>query len=59
MLDGVDHIYPQTSALLKNGGRINLTLRRVMNATWLISRVHKAILTVCGYQGAPKAKGSS
>jgi alkylated DNA repair protein (DNA oxidative demethylase) len=26
---GVDHIYPATSTLLKNGGRINLTLRRV------------------------------
>jgi alkylated DNA repair protein (DNA oxidative demethylase) len=28
---GVDRIYPGTSALLKNGGRINLTLRRVTN----------------------------
>ena len=26
---GVDRIYPGTSMLLKNGGRINLTLRRV------------------------------
>ncbi len=26
---GVDRIYPNTSTLLKNGGRINLTLRRV------------------------------
>ncbi|WP_011582812.1 MULTISPECIES: alpha-ketoglutarate-dependent dioxygenase AlkB family protein [Chelativorans] len=26
---GVDRIYPHTSDLLKNGGRINLTLRRV------------------------------
>ncbi|MFB2567551.1 alpha-ketoglutarate-dependent dioxygenase AlkB [Rhizobium sp. IMFF44] len=26
---GVDRIYPATSTLLKNGGRINLTLRRV------------------------------
>ncbi|ATN32242.1 alkylated DNA repair dioxygenase [Rhizobium sp. ACO-34A] len=26
---GVDRIYPSTSTLLKNGGRINLTLRRV------------------------------
>lgn len=26
---GVDRIYPATSALLKSGGRINLTLRRV------------------------------
>lgn len=26
---GVDRIYPSTSALLKDGGRINLTLRRV------------------------------
>ncbi|KPB02112.1 alpha-ketoglutarate-dependent dioxygenase AlkB family protein [Ahrensia marina] len=26
---GVDKIYPNTSPLLKNGGRINLTLRRV------------------------------
>lgn len=26
---GVDKIYPTTSTLLKNGGRINLTLRRV------------------------------
>ena len=26
---GVDRIYPMTSALLKNGGRINLTLRKV------------------------------
>ena len=26
---GVDRIYPQTSTLLPNGGRINLTLRRV------------------------------
>ncbi len=26
---GVDRIYPNTSDLLKNGGRINLTLRRV------------------------------
>ena len=26
---GVDRIYPGTSALLKNGGRINLTMRRV------------------------------
>lgn len=29
---GVDRIYPGTSALLKNGGRINLTLRRVTPA---------------------------
>lgn len=29
---GVDRIYPQTSTLLKNGGRINLTLRRVSPA---------------------------
>lgn len=28
---GVDRIYPNTSTLLKNGGRINLTLRRVTN----------------------------
>ena len=26
---GVDRIYPATSTLLKSGGRINLTLRRV------------------------------
>ena len=26
---GVDRIYPATSALLKNGGRINITMRRV------------------------------
>jgi len=26
---GVDRLYPGTSTLLKNGGRINLTLRRV------------------------------
>ena len=26
---GVDRIYPKTSPLLKNGGRINLTMRRV------------------------------
>ena len=26
---GVDRIYPDTSTLLKNGGRINLTMRRV------------------------------
>ena len=26
---GVDRVYPETSTLLKNGGRINLTLRRV------------------------------
>ena len=29
---GVDRIYPGTSELLKNGGRINLTLRRVTPA---------------------------
>lgn len=29
---GVDRIYPDTSTLLKNGGRINLTLRRVTKA---------------------------
>lgn len=29
---GVDRIYPGTSALLKNGGRINLTMRRVRAA---------------------------
>jgi alkylated DNA repair protein (DNA oxidative demethylase) len=29
---GVDRIYPGTSTLLKNGGRINLTLRRVTEA---------------------------
>lgn len=29
---GVDRIYPDTSPLLKNGGRINLTLRRVTPA---------------------------
>jgi alkylated DNA repair protein (DNA oxidative demethylase) len=29
---GVDRIYPATSGLLKNGGRINLTLRRVTKA---------------------------
>jgi len=26
---GVDRIYPDTSTLLKNGGRINLTIRRI------------------------------
>jgi alkylated DNA repair protein (DNA oxidative demethylase) len=30
---GVDRIYPSTSDLLKNGGRINLTLRRVTPAS--------------------------
>jgi alkylated DNA repair protein (DNA oxidative demethylase) len=30
---GVDRIYSSTSALLKNGGRINLTLRRVTKPT--------------------------
>jgi alkylated DNA repair protein (DNA oxidative demethylase) len=30
---GVDRIYPGTSMLLKNGGRINLTLRRVTKPT--------------------------
>ncbi|MBB4066891.1 alpha-ketoglutarate-dependent dioxygenase AlkB family protein [Gellertiella hungarica] len=30
---GVDRIYPETSDLLKKGGRINLTLRRVTPAT--------------------------
>lgn len=30
---GVDRIYPATSTLLKNGGRINLTLRRVTKAS--------------------------
>lgn len=30
---GVDRIYPTTSTLLKNGGRINLTLRRVTKST--------------------------
>ncbi|MGI9370349.1 MAG: alpha-ketoglutarate-dependent dioxygenase AlkB family protein [Ruegeria sp.] len=30
---GVDRIYPGTSTLLKDGGRINLTLRRVSAAT--------------------------
>lgn len=29
---GVDRIYPDTSPLLKNGGRINLTLRRVTSS---------------------------
>lgn len=29
---GVDRIHPSTSTLLKNGGRINLTLRRVTKA---------------------------
>ena len=29
---GVDRIYPSSSALLRNGGRINLTLRRVTKA---------------------------
>ena len=29
---GVDRIFPSTSTLLKNGGRINLTLRRVTAA---------------------------
>ena len=29
---GVDRIYPATSALLKSGGRINVTLRRVTKA---------------------------
>lgn len=29
---GVDRIYPKTSTLLTNGGRINLTLRRVTTA---------------------------
>jgi DNA oxidative demethylase len=28
---GVDRVYPGSSPLLKNGGRINLTLRRVMS----------------------------
>jgi alkylated DNA repair protein (DNA oxidative demethylase) len=31
---GVDRIYPATSTLLKNGGRINLTLRRVNLSGW-------------------------
>ena len=30
---GVDKIYPDTSPLLKNGGRINLTFRRVSEVT--------------------------
>jgi DNA oxidative demethylase len=30
---GVDRIYPATSTLLKHGGRINLTLRRVTKAS--------------------------
>jgi DNA oxidative demethylase len=30
---GVDKIYPNSSPLLKNGGRINLTLRRVTKAS--------------------------
>lgn len=30
---GVDRIYPDTSPLLKNGGRINLTMRRVTSVT--------------------------
>ena len=30
---GVDRIHPATSTLLKNGGRINLTLRRVTKAS--------------------------
>lgn len=30
---GVDRIYPATSALLKSGGRVNLTLRRVTPAS--------------------------
>ena len=30
---GIDRIFPDTSALLKNGGRINLTLRRVTKPT--------------------------
>jgi len=30
---GVDRIYPDTSPLLRNGGRINLTLRRVTGVT--------------------------
>ena len=30
---GVDRIYPATSALLKKGGRINLTLRRVTRSS--------------------------
>jgi alkylated DNA repair protein (DNA oxidative demethylase) len=30
---GVDRIYPDTSTLLKKGGRINLTLRRVTRST--------------------------
>ena len=29
---GVDRIYPDTSPLLKQGGRVNLTLRRVTAA---------------------------
>lgn len=32
MFHGVDRIYPETSDLLKSGGRINLTLRRVTPA---------------------------
>jgi DNA oxidative demethylase len=28
---GIDRVYPGTSTLLKDGGRINLTLRRVLN----------------------------
>ena len=30
---GVDRIYPESSALLKHGGRINLTMRRVSKPT--------------------------
>ncbi|GAB1580268.1 alpha-ketoglutarate-dependent dioxygenase AlkB family protein [Phyllobacterium phragmitis] len=30
---GVDRVYPRTSTLLKNGGRINLTMRRVTKAS--------------------------
>ena len=29
---GIDRIYPSTSTILKDGGRINLTLRRVKKA---------------------------
>ena len=38
---GVDRIYPATSALLKSGGRLNLTLRRVTKALGSIKATRK------------------
>jgi len=47
---GVDRVYPGTSSLLPEGGRINLTLRRVTRSTGQAARPRSAAEALHGDQ---------